>query len=381
MNWRRFRPRQSRGQSQRLLSFHPDHFPPSTILKRHLPSGAGLLLCILLTAGLYLPTVSLPFMSQDFVELEVASAPLAQFVTGGAYGIRGTPDYYRPGWRAMQKSLLAMSGGAPHPAVYHGVQLALHLLCVALLFLWILQQTRSAAGATAGALLLGVHPSIVGAVAWCSANWTVASGALFLAVCLLADPLARAKGRFTRVAVSLLCGALLLCLALVSETGAAAALTAGAWLVWRCCRVRGVVQGLAMAAPALAGGACYLALRFVALGNAFGETPYSSPEDALAYGKLRMLAWGIGYDLTLLMNPLRVPAFELTIGSHAVWPLALGMLAAFAAAAWLAVRYRLAGEAALLPCSALPPLLSAEQIPLAHPKPPIGGGGGAYALT
>ena len=67
------------------------------------------------------------------------------------------------------------------PAVYHGVNLALHLVAVALVFLLTRRLGLTAAGALVASLLFGLHPMRVESVAWITERKDVLYAVFFLA--------------------------------------------------------------------------------------------------------------------------------------------------------------------------------------------------------
>src|SRR5206468_290810 len=71
-----------------------------------------------------------------------------------------------------------------NPRVFHFNNLLLHLICVALVFYFLLKLKVSVWGAALGALLFGIHPMRVESVAWITERKDLLFGAFYLAALL-----------------------------------------------------------------------------------------------------------------------------------------------------------------------------------------------------
>src|SRR6266545_2330675 len=108
----------------------------------------------------YAPALSFPSFAESYVEFapeNVSHFPASRW-------LKSDGPYYRPAARWLYHAWFVVSGRHTVPWLDHALQVSLHLACVALLYVLLLQQTGSPWASSAGALALGLHPSITPAV-------------------------------------------------------------------------------------------------------------------------------------------------------------------------------------------------------------------------
>lgn len=293
-----------------------------------------LLFAVSATAVLaYWPTVRLPFLTEAYVEQELARRPPTDFLLASAYGQQGYGTYYRFGTRVIDHLVWRIAGDSS--TANHFVQVLLHSGCVALLFLLVFQSTgRRVAGATFAALFLALHPSISGAVALTAVRWNLGVSIFLLALAnayqFLFSRQRATTGQPPRVSFVLLAPVVLF-MATVAELGALAMGVLGLWLVIRCLQRDNPSWTVWSLGPLALVPVIYLAIRRVAIGSFF--SPYVEVDRPLVE-RLGVYLVNLLYDTALLLNPLRVPLLAQGTESRA-WALLAG-LAVAGVLVWLA---------------------------------------------
>uniref|UniRef100_A0A832MKR1 Tetratricopeptide repeat protein n=1 Tax=Eiseniibacteriota bacterium TaxID=2212470 RepID=A0A832MKR1_UNCEI len=149
-------------------------------MHRRLPPWAALALAALGLAALYAGPLRTGFLNDDFLFLEEARArPLAESLARlGALG-----NYYRPLSRQVYFEALAPLAGG-HPLVFHGVNFAIFLAALALLYR-LLRGLAPRPGAMAGTLWFAVLPFQRVSMTWISCSQDLLALALALAAAAL----------------------------------------------------------------------------------------------------------------------------------------------------------------------------------------------------
>lgn len=139
----------------------------------HLSREAALFLGIVLGVTLlaYLPTLRFDFVYDDvFVLVRNPTIRAWHFLPGyfarQVWGDQGPTLYYRPGflvWALLNFELFGL-----HAAGWHATTLLLHLVATVLVFLLACRLTGNDRAAALAALIFGLHPAHIEAVAWIS---------------------------------------------------------------------------------------------------------------------------------------------------------------------------------------------------------------------
>lgn len=170
------------------------HFadPPMSAL-RQLASRYPFALPVLVlvaTAAAYAPALSYDFVLDDGEQIVQSqprytwSAVPSYFTTDiWSYTLFVKTNYYRPGfllWLLLNSKLFGLN-----TALWHAAAIGLHLAATFLLFFLARRLTESDAAAGAAALLFGLHPAHVEAVAWVSGATESLFGVLVFSTLLL----------------------------------------------------------------------------------------------------------------------------------------------------------------------------------------------------
>jgi hypothetical protein len=289
--------------------------------------------------------VSLPRFAESYTEFAAETA--ARFPA--ARWLKSDGPYYRPGARWLYHLWFAASAGDAVPWAAHAVQIALHVGCVGLLFLLLLQQTGSSWASSVGALTLGLHPSITPAVVYSSVAWCAIVTFVFLAAGTLYQ---RSLGSSDAIpyAACLTLPALLLFLALIAETGALAVGIVATWLGVTAYGQRDWRRAGWCLIPLVPVCIAYLVMRHLALG-AF-VSPYVHV-DLGVRERIQTYAANLLYDASLLVNPVHVAAFDVDPASDGTPVLAGILLVLIVAVPVLHPRTRAFVSAWPLPCLGL----------------------------
>ncbi len=139
-----------------------------------------------ITAAVYLPTLAFGFVCDDAEQIVTAqphytwSALPSYFTTDvWSYTAFVKSNYYRPGflvWLLLDSRLFGLD-----TVLWHASVLALHLAATLLFYLLARRISADVAVAGAAALLFGLHPSHVEAVAWLSGSTETVFAVLALA--------------------------------------------------------------------------------------------------------------------------------------------------------------------------------------------------------
>jgi protein O-mannosyl-transferase len=128
---------------------------------------------LLLTAAVYLPVLWFGFVCDDSGQIVESHARYTWSAVPSYFGsdvwnfiVTGKTDYYRPVfllWMMLNSKLFGLN-----TALLHAAALGLHLGVTLLLYFLALRLTRSPVISGAAALLFGIHPVHIEAVAWLS---------------------------------------------------------------------------------------------------------------------------------------------------------------------------------------------------------------------
>src|ERR1051326_5664648 len=153
--------------------------PPGIDMTSTQPSGASVTVCkrslclvLLATFAAYLWTLQFGFVYDDLGQ--IVSNPLVQSWQNLPMFFRGNVwmqqsalgNYYRPlflTWLLLNHTLFAL-----HPMFWHLTNIAAHMGATAMVYLLVLRLTREQKVAAMAALIFGVHPVHIEAVAWIS---------------------------------------------------------------------------------------------------------------------------------------------------------------------------------------------------------------------
>jgi len=148
-----------------------------------------LLLLIAATAAVYAPSLGYGFVYDDARQIEMSRSRFTWSQAPGyftsdvwSYAERKTGNYYRPGflvWLLVNYKMFGLSR-----PLWHASAVALHVLTTLLLFFLARRITGDDPVAGMTALLFGVHPVHVEAVAWVSGATEPLTAALWLAALL-----------------------------------------------------------------------------------------------------------------------------------------------------------------------------------------------------
>jgi len=158
----------------------------------------------MLAFALYLPSGSFPFVEYDDPAYVRDNPHLAEGLTAGSVAWAFTSTDYQYNWHpltwlshALDVELFGRAEAGPH----HLVNVALHGLVAALLYLAFLELVRVQSAALLAAALFVVHPLRVESVAWISERKDLLAGLGFALTLLLYARHARAPGPRSLVAV------------------------------------------------------------------------------------------------------------------------------------------------------------------------------------
>jgi len=303
------------------------------------------LLCVVLVAAAYWRTLGLPHFAEWYFETDRASAG---FRLGEVLDTHGR--YYRPATQWAQQLWYALGGAEPRPFRDRAIVLALHLGCLALLFVHLRGRCPPMISA-ATAVGFGIHPSLPPSLICNTAWWTVLVGLLFLVAFGLYEPCVRSPPAGSLAWRGTTAGVVVLLMALVGEPGAAATGAVILWLGLHAWRRRDRRWSALVFLPALLAGAAYASLRIAAMGPASLRAYVERP--ATAGALLGAWAHNVAYEAAVLLNPLRLPTPDADRHGPAALALfaALGCAPIAAAVAWKPARRVLRAEA--LPVLAL----------------------------
>lgn len=260
----------------------------------------------------YWPAASLPIMSEGIVEQQLAEVSPTHYLLRSAYGEEGSGIYYRFGTRFIDHMVQQLAGGPDRITDFFNQtwQILIHVLCSALLFLLIFQQTGSRLlGAFLGALLFALHPSITAAVVYVSVRWNTSILVTFLIIANVYEYALRPAQKSPPRILLYIMPLPVLFLAMIAEIGVVAMACLGIWLLYRCVQ-RGKVEWLIHCMLPLAPVPfIYLALRRVALGTMTGSY-VEGPSGMLPW--LYSILSNIVYDATVLINPLQFSILTIT---------------------------------------------------------------------
>lgn len=266
--------------------------------------------------ALYYPAVSLPLLSQDYVEVELGSRSPWQFFVNTAY--IEPCFYYRPLWRLYDYALNAMGVcGATADAVRatHMVSIVLHALCGLLIFLLLrLMTNRNLFASALGALTYVCHPALTAIVVWISARWALYTGTVFLLAALMWELLlahtdVTSFRKWQWWIGFVFCFALVLCVPFVAEAGVAGMGAIGLWILFRLWQklakhhlrlIHGVMIAFCLALIPVA----YFYARWHAVGCLFGGLNNISHIPLWQQPALWLL--GIEQDFNILLGPFAI---------------------------------------------------------------------------
>ncbi len=263
---------------------------------------------------LYTRLCGLPLMSQDYVEVEIATRQPWQFFVNSAY--LEPCFYYRPGWRLFDHILfrLGMSGAAETVTATHCFSLVLFMLCSASVFglIWSMNGRRDAWAATLGTFVFAAHPVMIAPVVWISARWALYACAVFLLAALyweLVLPHLRSKNLPCRLLLCIIGAFPVFAIPMVSETGTVGMGALGLAILCRSLAI-GRAQGsrwhpfiecaLILAPVPFA----YFAMRLNAIGTMFGMV--NDISHIPMWQKPGLWLLGIQQDLNILLGPFAI---------------------------------------------------------------------------
>lgn len=290
---------------------------------RPTPSRIALALCaalgsMLFVVLLYWPGVSIPVLAEGIVEQQLAETSPTHYLMRSAYGEEGSGVYYRFGTRLIDHAVQQLAGGPDAITDFFNQvwQLAIHALCVGLVFLLVFQQTGNRViPALVAALLFGAHPSITAAVLYVSVRWNTSILVVFLIMANIYQfafrPSRASPPRLLFVALA----PFVLFLAMIAEIGALAMGVLGLWLLVMCLARRDIKWGLWCLGPLAPVPLFYLLIRRISIGSvasSYVDVSYTPVERVSVY------MMNLVYDATLLINPIRF-SFLTAPGSPRSW--------------------------------------------------------------
>ena len=265
----------------------------------------------LLTAALYLPTLSYGFLLDDFVLFQTSASlqeagSIARGFTHDLGAVRHGGDtvdssYYRPVFLALSTLYYQAVGGNPQP--WHAAAVALAALIAALACRFLARQGVDDRLALPAALVFALHPAHVSSVAWAAGLQELTAACFILAALLFAEgsrtrDLALAGVAF---AAAVLCKEVALALVLWS-----------AWVAWEKREGPGAARRWKTAGMYTAIAALYLAARVAVLGGlavppqnapSLGRAIAAIPVALTTYAKLLIAPIGFSF-----FRPERPPA-------------------------------------------------------------------------
>jgi protein O-mannosyl-transferase len=319
------------------------------------PRAAGLAAALAATAAVYLGCLGNAFVFDD-IAMITRNPRIGEWsflwrsFAHDAWWFR--PDgpfpksaYYRPledVWLGLNYHLFGLDPGG-----WHLTSIAVHLLCVWLVFTIAAELTRSGWAATAAAFLFGLAPLHAQAVAWPTSIPLPMSAAFELGALILFVRRRNSPIWLIPVAWTLFC-----CALLSHESAVTFPLVLGAYVLLlepdeqsraqtdrSARRAKASLRALLDTVPYLAAAAVYLGLRLAVLG--FIRRP--APETVATWGQVALSIPGAAADYVMILAApwLAGPAHQFQLASSPVSPafyLPLLALAALAVAGFFALR-------------------------------------------